>query len=159
MLLQGQELLEDGPFSDARPLDWRKAESHAAHVALYRDLIALRRNAAGKSRGLLGPNLDVFHVNDRDKVIAYRRWRDGGPGDDVVVLASFANRTFPAYRIGLPRAGVWKVRLDTDARSYGADNGGTGTDAVTTLPGGRDGLEQQADVPLGPYSAVILSQD
>jgi hypothetical protein len=26
-----------------------------------------------------------------------------------------------SYRIGLPRAGVWRVRLSTDSRAYGAD--------------------------------------
>ena len=54
MLLQGQELLEDGAFSDTRPLDWTKAEKHAGNLALYRDLIALRKNVGGKTRGLVG---------------------------------------------------------------------------------------------------------
>jgi 1,4-alpha-glucan branching enzyme len=151
MLLQGQELLEDGAFKDTRPLDWSKAETNAGNLALYRDLIALRKNLAGKTRGLLGTSLDVFHVNELDKVIAYRR-------DDVVVLANFANRSYPAYRIGLPRAGMWKVRLSTEARAYGADYAGA-PEAVAATPGARDGLESQADVPLGPYTAVILSQD
>ena len=64
------------------------------------------------------------------------------PRDDVVVLGNFANRSYPAYRIGLPRARVWKVRLSTDARAYGEENGGA--EAVTATPGARDGLENEA---------------
>ncbi len=32
-----------------------------------------------------------------DKVLAFHRWEDGGPGDDVVVVANFANRSYESY--------------------------------------------------------------
>ena len=55
--------------------------------------------------GALRPRPRIFHVNEADKVIAFHRWDQGGPGDDVVVVANFANRSHEGYRIGLPREG------------------------------------------------------
>ena len=93
MLFQGQEFLEGEWFRDTVPLDWDLGEEFRGIVRLYRDLIRLRLNRAGTSRGLCGRGLEIFHVNDADKVIAFHRWDRGGPGDDVVVVANFANRT------------------------------------------------------------------
>src|SRR5207302_3911563 len=87
---------------------------------MYRDLIRLRRNWYDNSRGLSGHQVNVHHVNDSDKVIAFHRWDRGGPRDDVVVLLNFANRSYPAYRIGLPRGGLWRVPFSGDLRGFSA---------------------------------------
>jgi 1,4-alpha-glucan branching enzyme len=155
MLFQGQELLEDGWFADDDPVDWSKAERFAPVLALYRDLIALRRTLPG----LRGGGVKVFHVNDQDKVIAYERFDAAVPGSEVVVVASFCNRDFPSYRIGLPAGGSWRVRLDSDSKRYGADYGGPETAGdVVAAPGARDGLPFQGEVRLGRYGAVVLSR-
>src|SRR5262249_21896930 len=140
MLFMGQELLEWGAWSDARQLDWAKAERFAGIRMLYRDLIRLRRNWFDTTRGLKGHNVDVHHVNDRDKVIAFHRWDRGGPGDDVVVIANLANRAYEAYRIGLPRAGRWRVRFNGDWRGYSSAFAGHASDDVAaTEDQSRDG--------------------
>ena len=86
MLFQGQEFLEDGWFQDSVPLDWHKSEEFRGLVRMYRDLIHLRLNRSGAMRGLSGSGLNTFHQNQADNVIAYHRWHQGGPGDDVVVV-------------------------------------------------------------------------
>src|SRR5262249_21442160 len=85
MIFQGQEFLEDRYFNDQVELDWSKTNRHSGIVNLYRDLIHLRRNWFNNTRGLRGQFLNVHHINDTDKVIAFHRWDQGGPGDDVVV--------------------------------------------------------------------------
>ncbi|MFQ3588524.1 MAG: alpha-amylase family glycosyl hydrolase, partial [Fimbriimonadaceae bacterium] len=92
MLFQGQDILEDGWFSDTRPVDWSKLNAHSGINRLYRDLIHLRRNLTGQTRGLTGPHVHVFHSNNANKVIAYHRWMNGGPNDDVVVVANFRHQ-------------------------------------------------------------------
>src|SRR4029078_8752160 len=77
MLFHGQEFLEDGRWGD-RALDFSRAQRFSRILRLYQDLIRLR--LATDARGLRGGNLDVFHQNDGDKVIAFRRWDAGGPG-------------------------------------------------------------------------------
>ena len=90
---------------------------------VYQDLIRLRRNSDGRSRGLAGHHVNVFHANDRDKVIAFHRWDRGGPGDDVVVVLNLANRAYDSYTIGFPRGGAWRVRFNSDWSGYSPDFG------------------------------------
>ena len=118
MIFQGQEFLEGGWFDDRSPLDWEKAYLNAGMVYLYRDLARLRRNWYGTTRGLMGHHVNVYHVNDDDKLIAFHRWQQGGAGDDVIVIANFANNSHTAYTIGFPYGGNWRVRLNSDWRKY-----------------------------------------
>ncbi len=158
MLFQGQEFLEDGWFTAERALDWGKAHTYHGITQLYRDLVRLRRNWYDNTRGLRGDHVNVFHVNDVDKVIAWHRWDQGGPGDDVVVVANFSSRWFSDYRIGFPRGGRWYVRFNSDWNGYSSDFGNTRTLDIDANGGGRDGMGQSGSFELGPYSAVIFSQ-
>jgi 1,4-alpha-glucan branching enzyme len=101
--------------------------------------------------------VNVFHANDRDKVIAFHRFDQGGPGDDVVVVLNFANRAYDSYSIGFPRGGPWRVRFNSDWRGYSDDFGDhLGYDTVAH-DGPRDGLGFSGNVGVGPYSALILT--
>ncbi|MFW6161991.1 MAG: alpha-amylase family glycosyl hydrolase [Planctomycetota bacterium] len=159
MLFQGQEFLQGEWFRDDAPLDWDQSEEFRGIVLLYRDLIHWRLNCAGATRGLCGHHLAVHHVNESEKVIAFHRWEEGGPGDDVVVVANFANQAYDAYEIGVPRDGEWKVRLNSDWTGYSPDFGGLPSSDTTAIPGERDGLACHATVGLPPYSVILLSQD
>jgi 1,4-alpha-glucan branching enzyme len=141
------------------PLDWSKADRFAGIRALYRDLIRLRRNWFDNTNGLRGHEINVHHVNDADKVIAYHRWEAGGPGDDVVVVANFANRGYDAYRIGLPRGGTWRVRFNSDWNGYSPVFSNHPSFDLDADGQGADGMGFSGAVGLGPYTAVILSQD
>ena len=159
MIFQGQEILEDAWFHDQDPVDWTKAETFKGILALYRDLIRLRRNWHDTTRGLRGHHVNVHHVNDDDNVIAYHRWDGGGPGDDVVVVVNVANRRHDSYRIGFPRGGRWRVRFNSDWTGYSPDFDnqlGYDTDAE---PVPRDGMAHSGNVGIGRYAALILSQD
>jgi 1,4-alpha-glucan branching enzyme len=161
MIFQGQEFCEDGWFDDGRMLDWGKlARPHLAAVSLlYRDLARLRRNWFDTTRGLRGHGVNVHHVNHADKLLAFHRWDHGGPRDDVLVVANFANRSYSSYVIGFPRAGRWRVRLNSDASCYGPDftswpGYDTDTQSVPT-----DGMPCSGNLGIGPYSTLIFSQD
>jgi 1,4-alpha-glucan branching enzyme len=159
MIFQGQEFLEDGYFSDRRRLDWTKATTHGGIVQLYRDLIRLRRNQLNNTRGLRGQRLNMHHVNDTDKVIAFHRWDQRGPGDDVLVVLNMANRAYDSYTLGFPRGGTWKVRFNSDWSGYAPDFGNHLSYDTAVSAGGRDGMPYSGDVGIGPYTAIILSQD
>jgi 1,4-alpha-glucan branching enzyme len=158
MIFQGQEFLEDGFFTDEAPLNWERAELFAGITDLYRDLIRLRLNRDGNTRGLTGEHVNVHHVNDWDKVIAWHRWMDGGVGDDVIVLANFRNQSWDDYRIGLPAGGTWKVRFNSDWSGYDTEFSDHATDDVYADDIAWDGLNWSASLTFGPYSMVILSQ-
>jgi 1,4-alpha-glucan branching enzyme len=147
MLFMGQEFLQDGSFSEKSPLDWSRAATYAGILALYTNLVTLRRTTSG----LRGDAVDVFHVNDGAKVIAWSR-------GDVVVVANWSGRAFPAYDVGLPTPGTWHVRFNSDDTRYGADFGGTPSADVASKTVARDGQAQSGSIALGAYSAVILTR-
>ncbi len=158
MLFQGQEFLQSDWFNDQVPLDWEQADQFAGIVRLYQDLIALRKNVDRKTGGLIGQHINVYHVNNTEKVLAFHRWASGGPGDDVVIVINFANRAWESYDIGMPRAGEWRLRLSTDWSGYSRSFGDHPSRDVTASPNNRDGYPANASVALAPYSALIYSQ-
>ncbi len=159
MLFQGQELLEDRWFDDTVALDWSKAGRHEGMLRLHHDLIALRRAADGMTRGLRGSNVAILRADRDRKLIAFHRWHEGGPGDDVVVVVNLADRFADDLRIGMPAAGRWRVRFNSDSVVYAPDFGGH--EAFDTDADGEplDGEAQSALLAVGPYSMVILSRE
>jgi 1,4-alpha-glucan branching enzyme len=160
MLFQGQEMLDPRPFDfgQATYMDWSLAQSHAGIVKMYHDLIALRLNRAGKTAGLTENRLDIFHMDDQIKTLAYLRYGDSKSGDDVVVVANFSGQALPALKVGFPHAGLWRVRLDTGSRKYDPGFPSIVEHAPIAHPGALDGMDYSGEVSIGPYSALILSQ-
>ena len=159
MIFQGQEFLEDGFFADTDPLDWTKATTFSGITALYTDLVALRKNTAGKTAGLGGNNVNVHHVNNTNKLIAFHRWKNGGNGDDVIVVANFSSTGYSSYNIGFPSGGLWKVRFNSDWNGYDSAFGNWNAYDTTASWGAKDGMSYNANVGIGPYSVIILSKD
>ena len=160
MLFQGQEFLAAGAFNDTEPLDWAEADRHVSLGRLYRDLIGLRRNVGGHTRGLGGQHTRVFHVNEADKLVAFaRQFADGGPGDTTLVLANFANQTHPAYTIGLPGPGRWLVRFNSDWRGYDGEFGDFESLSLEAEAGEYDGFGWHGSIGVAPYAVLILSQE
>lgn len=159
MIFQGQELLEDGSWHDDDPLDWSKQATYAGITQLYRDLITLRRNRNYTTAGLRGQHVQVYHLNHTDKVLAFHRFAGAGPRDSVIVVVNLANRSYNHYTVGLPRAGRWRVRFNSDWAGYDPQFGHQDSFDTFTRPSIMDGMPYAADIGLGPYSGVILSQD
>jgi 1,4-alpha-glucan branching enzyme len=158
MIFQGQELLEDDWFRDDDPIDWSKKDRFAGILHLYKDLIGLRLNREGHTRGLCGQNIDVYHVNHEHKVLAYHRWDEAGPGDSVVIAANFSAELRSDYRIGLPAEGQWFLRFNSDHKEYDAEFGEVGGAPVLAETQQYDGQPASGVVRLAPYSVLILSQ-
>ncbi len=159
MLFQGQELLEDRWFDDTVALDWEKASTNRGILRLHRDLIALRRARDGTTLGLRGSNVAILRVDQDAGVLVMHRWMDGGPHDDTVVVANFADRTIDDLSIGFPAAGRWSVRFNSDASAYAPDFGSHEVFDLDADGPPRDGCDQSGLVSVGPYSVVILSRE
>jgi 1,4-alpha-glucan branching enzyme len=159
MIFQGQEFLEDEWFHDQDPIDWSKKDRHSGILQMYRDLIRLRRNWYGCTRGLCGQHVHVHHVNDRDKVIAFHRWEHGSARDSVIVVVNMANRGYDSYNVGFPREGFWRVRFNSDWSGYDPGFGNHSSYDTVANWGARDQMPCNGNVGIGPYSVIILSQD
>jgi 1,4-alpha-glucan branching enzyme len=160
MIFQGQEMLEDGWFSDTRPLDWSKADAFEGIVKLYRDLIHLRGDLHGATKGLSGHHTQILYMNEEKNIIAFSRKDQGGPKDTTVVVINFANKQQQDFIIPFPEEGLWKVRFNSDWKGYDPefhDNYAYDTETLNS-----DADEQgnyQARVSLAPYNAIIFSLD
>ncbi|MGZ5004963.1 MAG: alpha-amylase family glycosyl hydrolase, partial [Chthoniobacterales bacterium] len=154
MLLEGQEMLEDRPFGSFNALDWNKTDTHRGIVQLYKDLIHLRRNLDGVSSGLKGVNVNVTNADNTNKLVAWRRWDTGATGDDVVVVANFANTPRTNYTINFPKAGTWYVQFNSDWIKYGDDYTSFGTRGSIVASGNP----VTAKIDIGNYSALVFSQ-
>jgi 1,4-alpha-glucan branching enzyme len=161
MLFQGQEFLQGEWFRDDVPLDWDLREDFRGIVRLYRDLIRLRRNSSGGTRGLTGRVVDVYHTNEADNVMAYRRWTEPGHepavGDDVVVLVNLGATERSDYRIGMPAAGTWSLAFSSDDRRYSRDFTGSPGRDLQAEPVPYDGQPAGATVSIPAYSVLIYA--
>ena len=153
MIFQGQEMLENQPFDSSLPVDWSKTNTYSYIVRLYHDLISARRDLKGYTPGLEGDQCSVFRVDNVNKLVAFNRWKSATPNQDVVVIANFANAIRSNYALNFPSAGNWYVHFNSDSTNYGPDYGNVGSSVVTA-----SGSPATANITIGPYSALILSQ-
>ena len=158
MIFQGQEFLRGGWFDDSRGIDWTEEKDCEGIVRLYRDLIRLRLNRKGFSSGLTGQRIECHHLNDVDKLIGFRRWKEGGKGDDTIVIANFANRVWEDYRIGFVREGLWQLRFNSDATFYSEDFSNFASHDVQAERTSYDGLPASGLIRIAPYSVLIYSE-
>ncbi|WP_300079935.1 alpha-amylase family glycosyl hydrolase [Propioniciclava sp.] len=159
MLFQGQEFCEDQWFSDRRALSWEKGNHHHGFLLLVRDLVRLRRNVDRTTGGLHGPHAKILRVDPHHGVLVLHRWHRGGPGDDTIVVVNLSTRTHGHYPVGFPASGRWRLRVNTDAPTYGPDFGAVVTTDVDATNWWCDGYPAGSHVALGPYTALVFSQD
>lgn len=158
MLFQGQEFLEGEWFRDSVPVDWDNSQDYRGIIRLYRDLVRLRLNRQGRSRGLCGQHIRVTHCNDAANMIAFQRWDVGGPADDVLVVANFSAEVRNGYRLGFPAEGQWQLLFNSDWQGYSRLFTGSQEGDVVAEAQAYDDLPASAVLSVGPYSVLIFAQ-
>jgi 1,4-alpha-glucan branching enzyme len=161
MLFMGQEFLEYRPFPNSHgypePIDWSRKDTYGGICTLYRDLINFRLKS-DNTRGLRGRNIHVLPVSS-DNVMAYHRWDQGGPGDDVIVVCNFSNQRFQNYQVGMPRPGMWRVRFNSDAKDYDGYFDNWPSFDTNANGAALNGMPYSANLSFGAYTCLVLSQD
>jgi 1,4-alpha-glucan branching enzyme len=134
LLFMGQEFLEDKLWSDdprdVGTLIWwegleRGEKPMADHLRFCQELIGVRR----RHPALRGEHINIFHVHNDNRIIAFQRWLEG-VGQDVVVVASLNESTYDEYRLGFPQPGRWLEVFNSDIydhwiNPWGRGNGGS----------------------------------
>jgi 1,4-alpha-glucan branching enzyme len=166
MLFMGEEFLEDKYWSDwpGRPellIYWDGLEGRDRHMAdqhrCTRELLWLRR----KHPALRGDGINVFHVHNDNRVIAFHRWVRG-VGRDVVVVASLNEHTFygQSYRLGFPNGGHWHEVFNSDVFDTFVNPNVQGNPAgVDPEPTAWDGLSYSARITLPANSLIVFARD
>ena len=150
LVFMGQELSEDREFHDDTPLNWQRGEDAFHAFQLYRDLIHLRRNLDGQSAALTGTHARMVKTDETRQLLAYRRYLPGRPKDDLYIVINFSGEPVESYPLTFPKAGQWKLLLNTDDPKYGREFTGV------VPPSLRTDSAQKIAVRLAPYSAQIF---
>ncbi|MFO0940256.1 MAG: alpha amylase C-terminal domain-containing protein [Pirellulales bacterium] len=166
MIFMGQEFLED-KFWDDDPAHsqlfiwWEGLEGKDKHMSdqhrFTRDLMWLRR----KQPALRGEGLNVFHVHNQNRVIAFQRWLPNA-GRDVVVVASLNVNSFSnkSYRIGFPSGGHWHEVFNSDIYDNYFNPNVQGNYLGVTADGPSwNGLPTSADITLPANSLLVFARD
>ena len=158
MLLQGFEMHDVDPFSDTIPVPWARAQgTHKGIFLANRDLIHLRRNFKGLTPGLKGTEIQILHVDDSAKVLAYSRNQRNAPRDRAtVVVANFSGTPLKSYGVKFPSSGPWFCHFNSGLAIYAKD-----FDNLGPQPGnGFDLPTGQTTLPLdvSRYSMQIFSK-
>lgn len=152
MLLQGAEFNQKGTFNDWQMLEWEHTEQFAGIVEAHRHLLALRRDMYENAKGLTSSNVDVYHQDSDNTVIAYRRWENGGVNDDIVVIANFSDARLDNYQLPMPSHGEWSVRFNSSWKGYSPEF------SETTVPHMLVDTHQTITVDLSDYNLLILGK-
>ena len=161
MLFMGEEFLEDKPWNDSEKnllIYWDGLKTDKVmqdYLRFCRELNALRMHQPA----LRADAVNVFHVHDQNRVIAFQRWVVGA-GRDVVVAATLADSTYWGYSIGFPGTGFWREVFNSDVydnwvNPIAAGNG----DGVTASGPPMHGLPCSASIVIPANGFVVFARD
>jgi 1,4-alpha-glucan branching enzyme len=166
MIFMGQEFLEDKHWTDwpGKPellIWWEGLEGKDKNMSdqhrFTRDLMWLRR----KHPALRGEGLNVFHVHNENRVIAFHRWLPG-IGRDVVVVASLNENTFynHSYGLGFPGGGHWNEVFNSDIYDNFFNPNSQGNPGGITADGpSMHDLPASVGITLPANSILVFARD
>jgi 1,4-alpha-glucan branching enzyme len=130
MLFMGQEILEDKNWSDnpkfsGNSLIWWDGLASNPAMRDFMEFIRALLKLRGTFPSLTEAAVNVFHVNNSARVIAFHRWSPG-VGNDLVVVGTLSETNINDYRLGFPITGVWREVFNSDFFESAADHQTTG---------------------------------
>ena len=159
LLFMGCEFAQTREWNFEASLDWHLLDdpAHAGIQRLVRDLNALQRQLpALHQRDFSADGFEwITHEDSARSLLAWVRHGDGDAAP-VLVLCNFTPVVQHGLRIGVPRAGQWVERLNSDSAHYGGSNVGTplGVARAESVP--AHGRKQSIVVDLPPLATVFF---
>ncbi|MCI2807385.1 1,4-alpha-glucan branching protein GlgB [Eoetvoesiella caeni] len=156
LLFMGSEFGQDREWNHDAPLDWAALDDamHAGVLAVVRDLNFLYVESAALHAWDAIPSGFQWLIGDDidNSVFAFLRRHEE---ELALVVCNMTPVPRHGYRIGIPRAGRWTERLNTDAACYGGSNMGNGG-SVLAQETDAHGQRQSLSLVLPPLSTLIL---
>ena len=158
LLFMGGEFAQGREWNHDAGLDWELLEIHW-HLGvqrLVRDLNRLYRSLPALHEKDCEPEgFEWIEASDAEQsVIAFAR-KGNSDHPPVVVLCNFTPVPRPDYRIGVPVAGFYVERLNTDATEYAGSGVGIGS-GVASEPVASHNREHSILLTLPPLGALVL---
>ena len=160
LLFMGSEFGQRGEWSQENGLDWAalKGPQHSGLRRLVDYLNAAYRRHPALWRDDFAPGgFSWIDANDAmGNVISFLRSEDDGP--PLVCVVNFSGEPHYDYRVGMPKTGLWREVLNTDAVEYGGSGVGN-LGSVRTQAQPWHGRPASAVLTVPPLATVWLVHD
>jgi 1,4-alpha-glucan branching enzyme len=158
LLFMGGEFAQEREWNHDASLDWHLLEQpeHAGVQRLVKDLNALyRASPALFEQDFSGAGFEWIDHEDapRSLLSFVRKGRDGAL---MLVVCNFTPVVHHGLRLGVPAAGTWAERLNTDSRFYGGSDVGQPHGAAHTEPVASHGRPQSIVLTVPPLATLFL---
>jgi 1,4-alpha-glucan branching enzyme len=161
LLFMGGEVAQWREWDCNGSIDWYLLD-YDRHIGIHRLVKDLNHSYAQEPSLHLNDvhpeGFEWIDCNDADaSVFTFIR---KGRASDRIILAIYNMTPVPRlnYKIGLPRDGVWRELINTDAKEYGGSGIGN-AGAITAINRGHHGRPFSAIVTLPPLAAVFFRSD
>ena len=158
LLFMGCEFAQSAEWNHDQSLDWHLLQdsNHAGMQRLVRDLNLLYKTSpALYAQDFSGEGFEwINHDDARRSLLSFVR--KGRDGQRMLVVCNFAPVVHEGLRLGVPEAGTWAERLNTDSSHYGGSNVGTPLGAAHSEFVPSDGRAQSIVINVPPLATVFL---
>jgi 1,4-alpha-glucan branching enzyme len=159
LLFMGCEFGQEREWNHDSSLDWHLLEhpEHAGLQRLVRDLNGLLRSTpALHTQDFSSAGFEWIDHGDADRSV-YSFLRRGSNGDMLLVVSNFVPVVHHGVRLGVPAAGTWHERLNTDSAHYGGSDVGTPLAAARSEAVPAHGHAQSIVLTLPPLATVFFT--
>jgi 1,4-alpha-glucan branching enzyme len=162
LLFMGGEFGQTREWDHDASLDWHLLEMgpyHRGLQQLVQELNGLYRTEPALHEVDFDPaGFRWIDCNDWEaSVISFLR-RAKDPGDFLVFVCNFTPVVRHGYRIGVPRGGLYRERINTDRHAYGGSNVGNG-ESILAEAAPRHGFDHSLTLTLPPLATLILQPE
>jgi 1,4-alpha-glucan branching enzyme len=159
LLFMGCEFAQSSEWNHDQSLDWHLLDDsmHAGTQRLVRDLNRFYRVAPALHQRDFEPGGFewIEHSDAERSIISFIRYgHDGVP--PVVVVCNFTPTVHRGLRVGVPRAGSYVERINTDSEYYGGSNVGTPFSVAQTEDWSVSGKPCSMLIDLPPLATVFF---
>jgi len=161
-LFMGQEILEDKQWSDSTDdpnlIWWDGLEQEDSCMRDFLTYTQALLETRKQQAALCATGLNVYHVHNDNRILAFQRWVEG-QGRDVVVVVSLNDSSYWNYALGFPIDGQWREVFNSDfydncPNPNVAGNGGS----VTAYGQAMHGLPCSAQIVIPANSILIFAK-
>lgn len=161
LLFMGAEIGQWREWTHEDSLDWHLLED-AQHAGLFRLLGHLNRLYRGEPAlhelDLDGRGFEWIDANDSEQsTISFLR-RGSATDDVILAVLNFVPVPRYNYRVGVPRGGLWREIMNSDAEEYGGSGHGN-MGGLEAVPFPQHGRPFSLTLTLPPLGAVYLKSD
>ncbi len=158
LLFMGCEFAQGREWNHDSSLDWHQLQDsrHAGVQQLVRDLNRLYRTSPALHTQDFSPaGFEwIEHDDARRSLLVFVR--HGRGGEQMLVVCNFAPVVHHGQRFGVPAAGRWVERLNTDSRHYGGSDVGTPLGECSSEAVPSHGRPQSVVLNVPPLATVYL---